>query len=208
MTGGRKEKPMTWFQPQPVGLPGLAALTIGGLLFFASLVRVRARTGGGGGAAKRRSGLSTSGILVQMLAFFATGLGRVRAILPPASLLSLLEATLVAALMLACVLLFVAAAKAMGANWSVVARMREGHELVTDGVFARLRHPIYAGMAAFLIALAVALGHEAQLLVAAPLFALGTWIRVREEERLLRTEFGAAYDDYAARVKRFVPGII
>jgi protein-S-isoprenylcysteine O-methyltransferase Ste14 len=39
-------------------------------------------------------------------------------------------------------------------------------------------------------------------------FALGTWIRIREEERLLRAEFGAAYEDYAARVKRFVPGIV
>jgi protein-S-isoprenylcysteine O-methyltransferase Ste14 len=195
---------MTLFQPQPVGLPGLAALTIGGLAFVASLVRARV---GGGGAAKRRSGLSTIGILVQMLAFFATGLGRVRASLPPASLASLLEGVLVAALMLVSVLLFAAAAKAMGANWSVVARMREGHELVTSGVFARLRHPIYVAMAAFLIALAVAFGHEAQLLVAVPLFALGTWIRVREEEKLLRAEFGAAYDDYSGRVKRFVPGM-
>jgi protein-S-isoprenylcysteine O-methyltransferase Ste14 len=205
MIGGRKGKGMILFQPQPVGLPGLAALTAGGLLFFASLVRARV---GGGGAAKQRSGLSTLGILVQMLAFFATGLGGVRAILPPAGPLALLEAILVAALMLASVLLFVAAAKAMGANWSVVARMREGHELVTGGVFARLRHPIYVAMSAFLVALAIAFGHEAQLLVAAPLFALGTWIRVREEERLLKAEFGSAYDDYAARVKRFVPGII
>lgn len=196
---------MNLFQPQPVGLPGLAALTIGGLLFFARLVRARA---GDGGSAKQRSGWSAIGILVQMLAFFATGLGRVEATLPPASPVSLLEAAIVAALMLVSVQLFVAAAKAMGANWSVVARMREGHELVTGGVFARLRHPIYVAMTAFLIALAVAFGHEAQLLVAAPLFALGTWIRVREEERLLHAEFGAAYDDYAARVKRFVPGII
>jgi len=196
---------MTLFQPQPVGLPGLAALTIGGLLFFANLVRARV---GGGGAAKRRSGLSTIGILIQMLAFFATGLGRVSAILPPASPVSLFEASVVAALMLAAVLVFVAAAKAMGANWSVVARMREGHELVTGGIFARLRHPIYAAMAAFLIAMSIAFGHEAQLIVAAPLFALGTWIRVREEEKLLRAEFGPAYEAYAARVKRFVPGII
>jgi protein-S-isoprenylcysteine O-methyltransferase Ste14 len=40
-----------------------------------------------------------------------------------------------------------------------------------------------------------------------PLYALGTWMRVAHEERLLRTQFGAAYDEYAARVKRFVPGV-
>src|SRR5205085_753646 len=104
--------------------------------------------------------------------------------------------------------LFTAAARAMGANWSIVARMREGHELVTGGVFARLRHPIYTAMGAFLIAMAIAFGHEYGLIAGLPLFALGTAIRIREEERLLRGEFGAAYDDYARRVKRFVPGLI
>lgn len=194
---------MHLFQPQPVGLPGLAAMMAGGLLFFASLLRMRS---GGGGAAGKRSGLSRVGIALQMLAFFTAGLGRIAATLPPASPRALIEAAAIAGLMLLSVLLFVAATRAMGANWSVVARLREGHELVTGGVFARLRHPIYVGMAAFLVALALAFGHLAQLLVAAPLFALGTWIRVREEERLLRAEFGAAYDDYAARVKWF--GII
>jgi len=192
---------------QPVGLPGLVAMMIGGAIFFASLIRMRPG-GGGGGAAGKSSGLSRLGIFIQMLAFAATGFGRVAAILPPASPLAMLEAAIVAALMLLCVLLFLAATRAMGANWSVVARMREGHELVTGGVFARLRHPIYVGMAAFLAAMAVAFGHAASLIVTAPLFALGTWIRVREEEKLLKAEFGPAYDDYAARVKRFVPGVI
>jgi protein-S-isoprenylcysteine O-methyltransferase Ste14 len=169
-------------------------------LFFASLLRMRL---GSGGAAGKSSGLSRVGIAAQMLAFFATGLGRIDASVPPAGPRALIEAAAIAALMLLSVLLFVAATRAMGANWSVVARMREGHELVTGGIFARLRHPIYAGMAAFLVALALAFGHLSHLIFAAPLFALGTWIRVREEERLLRAEFGPAYDDYAARVKRF-----
>jgi protein-S-isoprenylcysteine O-methyltransferase Ste14 len=46
------------------------------------------------------------------------------------------------------------------------------------------------------------------LLLALPVYALGTWLRVRVEERLLRAMFAARYDDYAARVKRFVPGVI
>jgi protein-S-isoprenylcysteine O-methyltransferase Ste14 len=78
---------------------------------------------------------------------------------------------------------------------------------VRNGVFARVRHPIYLAMTLFLLALAVGLGHEANLVAAAPCFALGTWVRVREEERLLRARFGADYDSYAAAVKRFVPGL-
>jgi protein-S-isoprenylcysteine O-methyltransferase Ste14 len=96
----------------------------------------------------------------------------------------------------------------MGANWSLAARVREDHQLCTEGVFGRMRHPIYTGMGLFLAALAIGFGHEANLVAGVPLFLIGTAIRVREEERLLRAQFGEAYDAYAARVRRFVPGII
>ena len=46
-------------------------------------------------------------------------------------------------------------------------------------------------MGAFMIALTVAFGHEFGLILGVPLFALGTGIRIYEEERLLRDEFGA-----------------
>ena len=198
---------MHLLQPQPVGWPGLVAMMGGGALFFVSLIRTRIGTGPGGPSAAS-SNLSKWGIFIQILGFFAAGIGGVLVRLPTASAKALLEGLIVAALMLLAVFLFTAAARSMGANWSVVARMREGHELVTGGVFARLRHPIYTAMAAFLLAMAIAFGHLANLFVALPLFAVGTGVRVREEERLLRAEFGAAYDDYAARVKRFVPGVI
>ena len=79
--------------------------------------------------------------------------------------------------------------------------------LVTAGPFAWIRHPIYTGLFLMLIALAIGLGHVSRLLVAVPLYALGTAIRVQVEERLLRTAFHSAYDEYAGRVKRFVPGV-
>jgi protein-S-isoprenylcysteine O-methyltransferase Ste14 len=190
----------------PVGLPGLIAILAGGLLFFASLIWTRIGAGRAGGASARSSSLSRLGVFIQMLGFFSAGFGAVVVALPWTSPEALLAGLAVAALMLLAVLLFAAAARTMGANWSITARMREGHELVTGGVFARLRHPIYTAMAAFLIAMAIAFGHLLGLIAAVPLFVLGTWIRVREEERLLKAEFGPAYEDYAARVKRF--GII
>jgi protein-S-isoprenylcysteine O-methyltransferase Ste14 len=194
---------------QPVGLPALIALIGGLLLFFASFTWARrGAKGGGGETAAKKSNLSRLGVFIQMLGFASVGFGKVLIALPATSPLALGEAAVVAALMLLALGLFTAAARAMGANWSIVARMREGHELVTAGVFAHLRHPIYTAMGCFLIAMAIALGHEFGLILAIPLFALGTSIRIREEEKLLRGEFGAAYDDYAARVKRFLPGVI
>jgi protein-S-isoprenylcysteine O-methyltransferase Ste14 len=199
---------MTLIHPHPVGMPGVVAFMAGGLLFFASLIWTRIGANRSGGASAKTSSLSRWGVFIQALAFFATGFGAVVIALPWTSPEALLAGSVVGALMLLSVLLFAAAAGAMGANWSIVARMREGHELVTGGVFARLRHPIYTAMAAFLVAMAIAFGHLAGLIVALPLFVIGTGIRVREEEKLLHAEFGPAYDDYAARVKRFVPGII
>jgi protein-S-isoprenylcysteine O-methyltransferase Ste14 len=193
---------------QPVGVPGLVTFAAGGLLFFASLIRTRIGANRGGESASvARSNLSRWGIFIQMLGFFATGFGGILVGLAPASPAALAGGAAIALLMLLSVGLFSAAARAMGANWTIVARMREGHELVTGGVFSRLRHPIYTAMGAFLVAMAIAFGHFAGLVVAVPLFALGTWIRIREEERLLRAQFGPAYEAYAARVKRFVPGL-
>jgi protein-S-isoprenylcysteine O-methyltransferase Ste14 len=194
---------------QPVGMPGLIAFAAGGLFFFASLSWTRIGADRGHKSAPAaHSKLSRLGVFIQMLGFFATGFGGILIGLAPTSPAALVEGAAVALLMLLSVGLFSAAARAMGANWSIVARMREGHELVTGGVFSRLRHPIYTAMAAFLVAMAIAFGHFGGLILGAPLFALGTWIRIREEERLLRAEFGPAYEAYAARVKRFVPGLL
>lgn len=198
----------TIFVGHAVGGPGVAALVFGGAAFFAMVLRARLGAGSSGGVGEKRSLRSVFGIVLQMLAFAGTGFGRLSPTLEPASPAAIAGAAAVAALMAAAVLLFSSAARAMGANWSLIARTRADHRLVTEGVFAHVRHPIYLAMALFLLALALGLGHEANLAVAAPLFALGTWIRVREEEKLLRAQFGNAYERYAASVKRFVPGLL
>lgn len=191
----------------PVGLAGVLIMSAGGVAFFLSVLQARRAIGGAGEAGARRSPASILGIGLQMLAFASAGFGRVRIEGSETAPERLAVAAAVAALIFGAVLIFRAAARAMGRNWSLVARTREDHELVQHGVFARIRHPIYLAMGLFLLALAVSLGHERNLLVALPLFALGTAIRVRIEEELLRDLFGAAYGDYSARVKRFVPGL-
>jgi protein-S-isoprenylcysteine O-methyltransferase Ste14 len=189
---------------QPAGVPGLAALVAGGAVFFAAVIRagIAAAAGGGGG---KKSAASRVGIALQMLGFACTGFGPTRFVLLAASPAALAIGAAVALLMGLAIASFVAATRAMGANWSVAARMRDDHQLVTWGIFGRMRHPIYAGMALFLLALALALGHEAQLAAGIPLFALGTALRVRVEERLLRDRFGGAYEEYAGRIGRFLP---
>ncbi len=114
----------------------------------------------------------------------------------------------VALLMIAAVALFACAARAMGANWAIMAKTRADHQLVTWGPFAWVRNPIYLAMALVLFALAMATNRAIALTVAIPLFAIGTWVRIRAEERLLRDMFGEDYGAYAKRVKRIIPGVL
>ena len=187
------------------GLPGIAALMLGLLLFAIALVVARARREPERGG--RRDAGSMIGIAVQGLGFVLAGAPTTHVTLDPLGTAALGAAALVAIAMLAGLSLFVWASATMGRNWSLVARTREDHVLVTRGPFALMRHPIYTALALVVIALAIALGHVAALVIALPVYALGTWLRVRSEERLLHAMFGATYDAYAARVRRFVPGV-
>lgn len=189
----------------PIALPGLAAFTLGALAF--ALAVLTARGGRGGEAGATRSRASLLGVALQGIGIGIAGFGPQRVTLDPLSAKALAEAATVALLMAAAVALFVWASRTMGRNWSIVARTRADHQLVQDGPFRLIRHPIYTGMALFMVALAIAFGHSRQLMLAVPVFALGTWLRIRIEERMLRALFAADYDAYAGRVKRFVPGV-
>lgn len=158
----------------------------------------------GEGARSRRS---VAGILLQALGIALAGIGRVELSLRPDDLRSIIAGVLVALLLLNGAALFRWSSLTMGRNWSLVARMRTDHELVTTGPFAVVRHPIYVSMLLFLLALAVATGHYLQLLWAVPVFAIGTRIRIVEEEKLLRVAFGPAFDDYVRRTGALFPRI-
>lgn len=196
------------FHHDPVGLPGLAAIAIGFTAFLVVLFLARSRSVHGPKSADaRRSKASIVWIVVQGIGIGLAGFGPVAVLLDPLSPKALAEAAVVLALMVSGVWLFDASSRAMGRNWALVARTRDDGNLVQSGPFAWIRNPIYVALGCFMVAMAIAYGHTLNLIVAAPVFALGTWMRVRHEEAVLRATF-PGYDTYAARVKRFVPGVL
>jgi protein-S-isoprenylcysteine O-methyltransferase Ste14 len=196
------------FHSDPVGLPGLAAMGLGFLTFLLALLAARLRARRGPKAAvARRNNASIIWILGQGLGIAAVGYGQIRVTLDPMASKALTEGFITLMLMLGAVLLFHVSSRAMGKNWSLVARTREDHQLVQNGPFAFVRHPIYVALFLFMVAMAIAYGHTHNLIAGVPIYALATWFRIRHEEHLLREQFGADYDAYAARVKRFVPGV-
>jgi protein-S-isoprenylcysteine O-methyltransferase Ste14 len=196
------------FHRDPVGWPSPAAFGLGMLIALLTLLLARLRANK---AAKvtnsARAMISWLWIGVQGIGIGLAGFGAIDIVPGAPTAATLARAAIVLALMLAAIWLFDSASRTMGRNWSLVARTRSDHSLVQTGPFALVRHPIYVALFLFMLAMATAYGHTNMLIVAIPIYALGTWLRVRQEERLLRDMFGAAYDAYAARVKRFIPGV-
>ena len=181
-----------------------AAAILGGLLFGVAVLAKRLKTPKFVGPTSARSGLSIVGIVIQSASFFVAAAAPIE-FSPGYSSRSVILAAVVLSLGISGALLFHSSARALGANWSLIARTRAEHQLVRSGPFATMRHPIYFAMLLLLIALGLGLGHVWGLIAAIPLFVIGTVIRIREEERLLRKQFGSAYDDYASRTPAFIP---
>lgn len=101
-----------------------------------------------------------------------------------------------------------AAVRTLGKQWSITARVLEGHKLVTDGPYNVVRNPIYTGMFGMLLATGLTISHWIALPIAIVVFAAGTAIRVRSEEKLLREAFGEEFEAYTRRVPAVVPFLV
>jgi protein-S-isoprenylcysteine O-methyltransferase Ste14 len=86
---------------------------------------------------------------------------------------------------------------------------REVHanELVTRGFYAHTRNPMYVGNFLIVVGFALVFGSPWVIALVVPFFAWVYLAIVTAEEAYLRGKFGAAYDDYARRVNRFVPDV-
>jgi len=106
-------------------------------------------------------------------------------------------------LVLVGMLLAGAAVARLGRNLTPFPRPRAGGELVTQGVYRHVRHPIYGGV--LLLACGWALVRLSP--VAAVAVLLLWWLferKSRYEERVLVVAY-PGYAAYAARTRRFVP---
>jgi len=93
----------------------------------------------------------------------------------------------------------------LGRLWSSAITRKEQHRLVDTGPYAYVRHPIYVGIIAALLATAIT---EATLaaLVGAALITCGLSLKARAEERFLMVELGPDnYGSYCRRVPMVFP---
>lgn len=92
----------------------------------------------------------------------------------------------------------------LGRQFSTEVTIQPGHRLITAGPYRWLRHPRYLGIAAFMVGAALLFRSGVGLALAAAVVAVLLW-RIPDEERLMRSEFGAEWDAYAGRTWRVLP---
>ena len=97
------------------------------------------------------------------------------------------------------------ATRVLGKQWRVDAGLNAEHELVTQGPYRLVRHPIYTSVLCVLWATGFILLPLPLLLLATVPAVIGTEIRVRIEDGLLASRFGARFDDYRRNVAAYIP---
>ncbi len=95
----------------------------------------------------------------------------------------------------------------IGRNWSGLVTIKEQHELIQNGPYALVRHPIYSGFLLAILGTAIVQG-EMRGLLAFPLAALGWTLKLKMEESFMVQQFGNAYLEYKRRVKALVPFVV
>ncbi len=92
-------------------------------------------------------------------------------------------------------------------NWSSDVTLKRDHELIVDGPYRWVRHPIYTGILVALAGTALAVG-EWRGVLAVVLACAAYWRKLTIEEAVMRRQFGEAYARYAERVPALIPFVI
>ncbi len=93
----------------------------------------------------------------------------------------------------------------LGSAFSMKVERREDQELVTSGLYATIRHPLYLATLAMALGIPILLSAWLTLILTA-LTLIGILVRIRKEERFMREQF-PGYEEYARRTWRLLPGI-
>jgi protein-S-isoprenylcysteine O-methyltransferase Ste14 len=91
-------------------------------------------------------------------------------------------------------------------RFSGLVAIQPGHTLETTGIYGIIRNPSYLGLLISSLGWVLAFRSGVGVLLVASLL-VPLVARIRAEERLLRSHFGAEYEAYCARTWRLLPGI-
>jgi protein-S-isoprenylcysteine O-methyltransferase Ste14 len=114
-----------------------------------------------------------------------------------------------AGLLLCCVGIMtrVLALKALGKYFSAYVTLQPNHRLVQEGIYRRIRHPLYLSL--LLAPTGIALVFDSWLaLPILVLSAIFVFDRIPREERLLAAHFGREFEEYRLRTWKLIPYVL
>jgi protein-S-isoprenylcysteine O-methyltransferase Ste14 len=94
----------------------------------------------------------------------------------------------------------------LGHRFSGLVAIQPGHTLLTTGIYSVIRHPSYLGLLTNSLGWALAFRSGLGVVITALLLPI-VLARIRAEEALLGSQFGAEYEAYRARTSRLIPGL-
>ena len=157
---------------------------------------------------KTRDRRSVFGIALQSMGYFFMWLS-FRPPFPTLALLpgplALVVAASAVALAFASGFMAVWARRTLGREWSFEARLVDAHRLVTAGPYSIVRHPIYSAMLGLWIATALAVARPWGIALGLPFMLIGTGMRVKIEDALLRGAFGETFEAWAKKTPAVIP---
>lgn len=93
----------------------------------------------------------------------------------------------------------------LGKNWSPTLEVREGHTLITNGVYQKIRHPMYTSVWLWCIAQLLLLPNWIAGFAGIISFGIMYVLRIGNEEQMMLEKFGDEYKIYMQQTKRLVP---
>ena len=94
----------------------------------------------------------------------------------------------------------------LGRFFSRTVKIEQGHQLITNGPFSKIRHPAYTGMIMMYTAIILGLGTWTGALFMFIIILIPTIYRISVEEQALLESFGDEYLVYMNKTWRLFPG--
>ena len=81
-----------------------------------------------------------------------------------------------------------------------------GHRLITNGIYSRIRHPLYLGEMTRNLGFAILFSslYGLVVMILANIFLI---LRIGIEEKMLIAEFGSEYEEYKKKTKKLIPNL-
>jgi protein-S-isoprenylcysteine O-methyltransferase Ste14 len=93
----------------------------------------------------------------------------------------------------------------LGINWSPTLEVREGQTLITNGIYQKIRHPMYTSIWLWVIAQALLLDNWLAGFSGIISYGFLYFARINNEEQMMIEQFGEQYQIYMENTGRLLP---